>query len=73
MNRLQVAATDSDLALLNSGTLRSDRIHPPGPFKLRDLSHILPMLDPLIVVEITGKHFSKFSHHFKMRNYWSRL
>ena len=56
---LQVAATDSDLALLNSGTLRSDRIHPPGPFSLRDLHSILPMLDPLIVIEISGK----FHHH----------
>lgn len=54
---LQVAATDSDLALLNSGTLRSDKIHPPGPFKIRDLSQILPMLDPLIVVEISGKSY----------------
>jgi hypothetical protein len=50
----QVAATDSDLALLNSGTFRSDRVHAPGPFTLRDLNNILPMLDPLIVVEITG-------------------
>ncbi|KZR99071.1 Uncharacterized protein APZ42_005223, partial [Daphnia magna] len=52
---VMVAATDSDLALLNSGTLRSDRIHPPGPFKKRDLSQILPMLNPLIVVEISGE------------------
>ena len=51
----QIAATDSDLALLNSGTLRSDRIHPAGPFTLRDLNHILPMLDPLIVIEVTGQ------------------
>jgi len=50
----QVAATDSDLALLNSGTLRSDRIHAPGPFTLRDLNNILPMLNSLVVVEITG-------------------
>jgi len=52
---IMIAATDSDLALLNSGTLRSDRIHPAGPFTLRDLNHILPMLDPLIVIEVTGK------------------
>ncbi len=50
-----MAATDSDLALLNSGTFRSDKIHPPGPFKIHDLSRILPMLDPLIVVEISGE------------------
>ena len=57
----QVAATDSDLALLNSGTLRSDRIHAPGPFTLRDLNNILPMLDPLIVVEITGYFLMSFN------------
>lgn len=50
----KVAATDSDLAILNSGTLRSDRIHQPGPFTLRDLNNILPMLDPLVVLEVTG-------------------
>ena len=50
-----MAATDSDLALINSGTLRSDKIHPPGPFKFRDLNQILPMLNPLIVVEISGE------------------
>ena len=54
----QIAATDSDLALLNSGTLRSDRIHPTGPFTLRDLCSILPMLDPLIVLEISGICFN---------------
>ena len=50
----QIAATDSDLALLNSGTLRSDRVHPVGPFTLGDLNTILPMLDPLVVIEVTG-------------------
>ena len=53
---MQIAATDSDLALLNAGTLRSDRIHPPGSFTLRDLNNILPMLDPLIVIEISGMY-----------------
>lgn len=53
-----MAATDSDLAILNSGTLRSDRIHPAGPFTLRDLNDILPMLDPLVVLEVTGYSYS---------------
>lgn len=51
---IMLAATHSDLALLNSGTLRSDRLHKKGPFKLRDLFQILPMLDPMIVLNVTG-------------------
>lgn len=51
---IMMAACNGDVALLNSGTLRSDRIHPRGDFKMRDLMTILPMLDPLLVLEITG-------------------
>lgn len=47
-------ATDAELAMLNSGTLRSDMIHPRGEFKVRDLTAILPMVDPLIVLKIKG-------------------
>lgn len=52
---IMMSATHSDVALLNSGTLRSDRIHPKGPFKMRDLVTILPMMDSLMVINITGK------------------
>lgn len=37
------------------GTFRSDRVHPPGPFSMRDLTNIVPMRDPLIVISVTGK------------------
>ena len=61
---IMIAATDSDLALLNSGTLRSDRIHETGAFTLRDLNNILPMLDPLVVIEVTGGlHYNHFLNH----------
>ncbi|XP_026728619.1 uncharacterized protein LOC113494469 isoform X2 [Trichoplusia ni] len=50
-----LAATGADLVLLNSGTFRSDQVHPAGDFTLRDLSSIIPMRDPLVVVEITGE------------------
>ena len=46
--------TESDFALLNSGTLRSDRIHPKGEFKIKDLFAILPLIDPVVVVKVTG-------------------
>ena len=51
---IMLEAEDADVALLNSGTLRSDTLHPAGPFKLKDLMSILPMVDPLIVLDITG-------------------
>ena len=38
---IMLASTHSDCAILNSGTLRSDRIHPKGDFKLRDLVTIM--------------------------------
>ncbi|CAG2163538.1 unnamed protein product [Oppiella nova] len=51
---IMLASTHSDLAIVNSGTLRSDQIHSKGPFKLRDLVTIMPMMDPLIVLSATG-------------------
>ncbi|BFZ13573.1 hypothetical protein BsWGS_16611 [Bradybaena similaris] len=49
-----LTATKADCALLNSGTFRSDRIHPKGEFVIRDLLTILPMVDSLVVIKITG-------------------
>ncbi|XP_059158773.1 mannosylglucosyl-3-phosphoglycerate phosphatase-like [Physella acuta] len=49
-----LTATKADCALLNSGTFRSDRIHPKGDFKLRDLLTILPLVDALVVIKVTG-------------------
>ncbi|CAL4059580.1 unnamed protein product, partial [Meganyctiphanes norvegica] len=53
---VMMAATNSDLALLNAGTIRGDKIHKQGDFKVKDLMTILPMLTPLVVIEITGKN-----------------
>jgi len=50
-----LAATGADLVILNSGTFRSDRIHPPGNFTLGDLVTLVPMQDPTIVILVTGK------------------
>jgi 5'-nucleotidase len=44
----------ADCALINSGTLRSDAIHPKGEFKVRDLKKILPYLDESVCIELTG-------------------
>lgn len=44
-----------DGALLNSGTIRSDRIHTAGQLAVKDLITMLPFTDELVVVEMTGK------------------
>ncbi|XP_050523089.1 mannosylglucosyl-3-phosphoglycerate phosphatase isoform X2 [Daktulosphaira vitifoliae] len=50
-----LAATGADLVILNSGTFRSDRIHPSGDFTLGDLVNIVPMQDPTIVILVSGQ------------------
>lgn len=50
-----MAATGADVVMINSGTFRSDQIHPAGPFTMKDLVSIVPMRDPLVVLEVSGK------------------
>lgn len=50
-----LAATGADAVIINSGTFRSDQVHPAGPFSMRDLVNIVPMRDPLVVLEVTGQ------------------
>lgn len=63
-----LAATGADLVLLNSGTLRSDRVHPAGPFTLGDLVTVVPMRDPIIVLSVSGECFLSWSLN-KIINY----
>merc|ERR1712206_47085 len=49
------AGLKTDIAALNSGTLRSDAIIEKGPFKVRDLVKLLPMLDELCVLQLSGE------------------
>ncbi|XP_046842801.1 mannosylglucosyl-3-phosphoglycerate phosphatase-like isoform X2 [Xenia sp. Carnegie-2017] len=51
--------TQADVSIVNSGTLRSDTIHPPGEFKMKHLASILPMPDAIVTLEITGKQLLK--------------
>lgn len=50
-----LSATGADVVIINSGTFRSDQIHPAGPFTMKDLVSVIPMQDPLIVIQVTGK------------------
>ena len=61
VTNIMLSATYADVALLNSGSLRSDRIHPAGEFKLRDLFAILPMVDNLVVVQTVARSTGKRS------------
>ncbi|PNW85312.1 hypothetical protein CHLRE_03g180450v5 [Chlamydomonas reinhardtii] len=47
-------AAGADIAILNSGSLRSDMIHPAGVIKAKDFVSILPMVDTTEVLECTG-------------------
>jgi 5'-nucleotidase len=47
-------ATSADVAILNSGTLRSDSVLPAGNIRMKDLVAVLPMCDALVVLEVTG-------------------
>jgi len=53
-------AMDADVGLLNAGTLRSDTVHPVGSFKLKDLMAIMPMIDLITVLRISGKELYVF-------------
>ena len=43
-----------DCVLVNSGTLRADDVFPRGAFKMRDLVTLLPMLDEMCIISLTG-------------------
>ncbi len=45
--------TKSDITILNSGTLRADRMIPAGDFCIRDLLALLPLDDPIVLI---GEH-----------------
>jgi 5'-nucleotidase len=47
--------TNADCAILNSGALRSDSLHPRGEFKARDLRNILSFESEIIVLNVTGQ------------------
>ena len=46
--------TKSDVALLNSGTFRADRLFYQGNLTLGDLNTILPMMDRVVQLKMPG-------------------
>ena len=49
------SAAKTDIALLNSGTIRSDCIFNTGPIRNKDILLMLPMVDNLVKVAVPGK------------------
>jgi len=49
----------TDLAFINSGTLRADSIIAAGILRMRDLVNLLPMLDEMCVLELSGLQVMK--------------
>ncbi|RMZ95270.1 trifunctional nucleotide phosphoesterase -like, partial [Brachionus plicatilis] len=50
-----MSSVEADCAILNGGSLRSDKVHQAGPFTRRDLRSILPFDCELVVVYLSGK------------------
>jgi len=48
-------ALKTDIVFVNSGSLRADTIIESGDIRLRDLVNLLPMLDELCVLQISGE------------------
>lgn len=49
----------ADVALLNSGTLRSDTVHSAGSFTKKHLLQLLPMDDQLCTLQLNGAQLAK--------------
>lgn len=47
-------STGADVAILNTGSIRADTVIDAGPLRMKDLVSLLPMMDALTVLEMTG-------------------
>lgn len=45
----------TDVALINGGGIRTDRIVPPGPLRKRDINALLPFTNVVVTVEMPGR------------------
>lgn len=48
------AATCADVAMINSGTLRAERVLEAGPLSMRELFQVLPMMENVSVIAVSG-------------------
>lgn len=52
-------ATGADVAVLNGGGIRSDRLYPAGPITNRHVLSILPFKNKIVVIQVTGAELRK--------------
>ena len=45
---------DTEIALINSGTLRCNSVWPKGPITLKQISQLLPMVDKVVQLKVPG-------------------
>ena len=70
---MMLSAVHADATLLNGGTLRSDRIHPAGNFRMKDLVEILPFGGNVCLLEVTGARSTEWSLISWMRTIFRAL
>lgn len=56
-------ALGTDIALLNAGGFRSDRVIPKGAISRRDVMSLLPFQNPLLVLSISGSELRGVLEH----------
>lgn len=57
------AAMHADVAILNGGGFRSDRLLGPGPLTRRDLLGLLPFQNPLVLLAVSGTQLRAALEH----------
>lgn len=50
---------DADVSILNMGFLRSDTIHPAGPISIKNFNKMVPVLDGICLLEVSGEELLK--------------
>lgn len=53
---IMLKAVHADICIINSSAFRSNRIHPRGNFRKKDLLSILPYNNSIVVIQIKGKN-----------------
>ncbi|KAF5400840.1 Trifunctional nucleotide phosphoesterase protein YfkN [Paragonimus heterotremus] len=56
---IALTSVNADCAILNSGLFQMDGVVPVGAFTLQHLYQILPILTPIVVLEVTGADLIK--------------
>jgi 2',3'-cyclic-nucleotide 2'-phosphodiesterase (5'-nucleotidase family) len=49
------ARARADVALINGGGIRTERVIPPGPLRKRDINGLLPFTNVIVTVEMRGR------------------